>query len=266
MDAWPARPRATRPDFHYIYTCLATRASCICMHASRAPAARLSACAVPQGHGYFVQGAHRRLQLAPFCVHATYSLDRHDSLAKEQRFREAGLWAADSPDYFRGKFLSLRWSEPPSVTALIAHSAEGASGGRPAGRTASTSRPMAHAAHNIGTHRAAMSTYVSELRDALALARALGRTLILPRWRCYCDRLWAGSDNILAMGCMCAYTPRASRAHVCSLQARLRSAHAEVACLSPASICAFASRGVHGDSGGTRPSSSVCRAYVGMPL
>ena len=25
---------------------------------------------------------------------------------------------------------------------------------------------------------------------------------MLPRWRCFCDRLWAGSDNILAMGCM----------------------------------------------------------------
>ena len=41
-----------------------------------------------------------------------------------------------------------------------------------------------------------------ELRDALALARALGRTLVLPRWTCYCDRLWSGSDDIFHFGCM----------------------------------------------------------------
>ena len=44
--------------------------------------------------------------------------------------------------------------------------------------------------------------YVAELRDALALARALGRTLVLPRWACYCDRLWSGSDDIFHFGCM----------------------------------------------------------------
>lgn len=58
------------------------------------------------------------------------------------------------------------------------------------------------ATSHIGTHRAALAGYVAELRDALALARALRRTLVLPRWRCFCDRLWAGSDNILSMGCM----------------------------------------------------------------
>ena len=44
------------------------------------------------GHGYFVQAAHRKLGVRPMAVHATYSLDRHDGLAKTQRFREAGLW------------------------------------------------------------------------------------------------------------------------------------------------------------------------------
>ena len=47
-----------------------------------------------------------------------------------------------------------------------------------------------------------MRAYLWELRDALALARALGRTLILPRRLCYADKLWAGSDNILRTGYM----------------------------------------------------------------
>ncbi len=136
------------------------------------------------GHGYFVQAAHTRLGIAPMAVHATYSLDRHDGLAKAQRFREAGLWQVDPPEYFEGKFLVLNVSLPPAVRQLIA------------------SGPGEASANHIGTHYAALRGYAAELRDALALAKALGRTLVLPKWRCFCDRLWAGSDNILSMGCM----------------------------------------------------------------
>ena len=80
-------------------------------------------------------------------MHATYSLDRHDGLAKTQRFREAGLWRADPPSYFQGRFLALNASLPPQLLE------------RPA------------ASGHIGTHRAALASYVAELRDALALAR-----------------------------------------------------------------------------------------------
>ena len=136
------------------------------------------------GHGYFVQRAHTRLRVAPFCVHATYSLDMHDGVAKAQRFREAGLWDVSPPEYFNGRFLALNSSTP---TAALERAQRG----------------HTHATLNhIGTHRAALQAYVAELRDALALARALKRTLVLPRWTCYCDRLWAGSDNIVAMKCM----------------------------------------------------------------
>lgn len=51
-------------------------------------------------------------------------------------------------------------------------------------------------------HSRALEAYVAELRDALALAHALKRTLVLPRWNCYCDRLWSGSDDIFHFGCM----------------------------------------------------------------
>ncbi len=48
---------------------------------------RLGALPLPlfiNGHGYFVQAAHVRLGVSPLAVHATYSLDNHDSLAKTQ--------------------------------------------------------------------------------------------------------------------------------------------------------------------------------------
>lgn len=137
------------------------------------------------GHGYFVQSAHKSLQVRPFAVHATYSLDYHDGAAKRQRFREAGLWSVDEPSYYEGKFLAINASIPPSVVAAI-----------------EKFRSARETPYNIGVHSLALQSYVNELRDAFALAHALKRTLILPRRTCYCDKLWAGSDNILAMKCM----------------------------------------------------------------
>lgn len=157
------------------------------------------------GHGYFVQGAriaHSSSSSAlhvgssgggelmsskptPYAVHATYTLDKHDSLAKTQRFREGGLWRMDPPSYYDGRFLAYNTSESPALkAALEAHAAKG------------------EVPANIALHILALRSHIAELRDALALARSLGRTLVLPRWTCYCDRLWSGSDDIFHFGCM----------------------------------------------------------------
>jgi hypothetical protein len=154
------------------------------------------------GHGYFVQHAHERTPprgalmdapgthtggwpLPPYAVHATYTLDLHDGVAKAQRFREAGLWRAEAPRPASTRYLALNSSVPPSVQSKLDEYVR---------------RQMP--ASNIDVHLTALSAYVAELRDALALALALGRTLILPRWTCYCDRLWSGSDDIFHFGCM----------------------------------------------------------------
>jgi hypothetical protein len=137
------------------------------------------------GHGYFVGASHARLQVQPLAVHATYSLDRHDGVAKRQRFREAGLWRSDPDEYFQGAYLALNASVSPRVQRAIDAFA------------AKRQSP-----NNVGVHATALQEYVAELRDALALARALRRTLVLPRWLCYCDRLWSPSDDIFHFGCM----------------------------------------------------------------
>mmetsp|Transcript_24267 Transcript_24267/g.52973 ORF Transcript_24267/g.52973 Transcript_24267/m.52973 type:complete len:410 (-) Transcript_24267:149-1378(-) len=137
------------------------------------------------GHAYMVQSAHLRLGVRPFAVHATYSLDKHDHTAKIQRFREAGLWAVDTPEDPNTRFLALNFSVSPATTALIERFGA-----------------QREAASNIAVHLQALRGYVAELRDALALARALGRTLVLPAWTCYCDKLWSGSDDIFHFGCM----------------------------------------------------------------
>jgi len=54
----------------------------------------------------------------PLAVHATYSLDNHDGLAKAQRFREASLWRVDPPEYFAGKFLVVNASISPALQVI----------------------------------------------------------------------------------------------------------------------------------------------------
>ena len=149
---------------------------------------RLGALPLPlfiNGHGYFVQSAHRRLKVDPIAVHATYSLDNHDALAKTQRFREAGLWTVDPPEYHAGRYLALNHTLAPSVQAAV-------------DKYVKRGEPPS----NIDVHGRALASYIAELRDALALATSLRRTLVLPRWTCYCDRLWSGSDDIFHFGCM----------------------------------------------------------------
>ena len=58
----------------------------------------LPLCLFAHGHVHFVQRGGK-CGVAPYAVHATYSLDEHDHVAKQQRFREAGLWRADGPDF-----------------------------------------------------------------------------------------------------------------------------------------------------------------------
>lgn len=183
------------------------------------------------GHGYFVQSANIRLGVPPIAVHATYSLDNHDAVAKKQRFREAGLWDIDPPAYYDGKYLALNYSMSPRVQAAVdkcaAHRADSRGDGPLPPTLASTPHasvidltktklPLCGARAclrvryvtrrepptNIDVHAQSLASYIAELRDALALAKSLGRTLILPRWACYCDRLWSGSDDIFHFGCM----------------------------------------------------------------
>ena len=104
-----------------------------------------------------------------------------------QRFREAGLWRSDPDEYFLGKYLALNASVSPAVQRAIA---------------AYAAQQPSTSPNNIGVHALALASHLAELRDALALARALRRTLVLPRWLCYCDRLWSPSDDIFHFGCM----------------------------------------------------------------
>ena len=96
------------------------------------------------GHGYFVASTHRRLGVAPMAVHATYSLDRHDGVAKRQRFRETGLWRSDPPSYYEGRFLAFNSTVSPRLQRAI----DGFAASR-------------KSANNIGIHAKALREHAS---------------------------------------------------------------------------------------------------------
>ncbi|KAK3233725.1 hypothetical protein CYMTET_55993, partial [Cymbomonas tetramitiformis] len=54
---------------------------------------------------------------------------------------------------------------------------------------------------DLGTHLNALQSHLSGIRGALAVARATGRVLLLPKLTCYCDKTWGGHDNIFKSKC-----------------------------------------------------------------
>ncbi|GJP47998.1 hypothetical protein CLOM_g7239 [Closterium sp. NIES-68] len=142
---------------------------------------------VPNGHVFFVQQLHRqhrqngqqqqpvsqqqqqqqqeqeqwqqqqqqqRMRLPPpLAVHNTFQF--HHALGKAARFREAGLWAVDPPEYYSdGNYVSMEYSTPPSIEAM---------------------EP------GMLRHQAAIQHFYHVARKAFALAWLLSRKLILPR-------------------------------------------------------------------------------------
>mmetsp|Transcript_26945 Transcript_26945/g.37200 ORF Transcript_26945/g.37200 Transcript_26945/m.37200 type:complete len:318 (+) Transcript_26945:2-955(+) len=120
------------------------------------------------GHLYLVSEVPQRLGLEVFVVHATYQFGngrRGQAAGKKQRLREHGLWMADPDEYFtRGKFLVYSDVIPYEVK-------QGVLPGFP-------------------THQTVTAYHFRSMFAAAALAQALGRTLVLPRWECHCDRHW----------------------------------------------------------------------------
>ncbi|KAL1518521.1 hypothetical protein AB1Y20_002810 [Prymnesium parvum] len=126
------------------------------------------------GHTFFVQRLYAKAQHPPpFVVHMTYQYGDSSAFpyGKRQRMREGRVWQVDPPSYFTaGKYLAIA----PEAATL----------------------PLTFLFSNVTTSDAADRFNLEEahmrpvLRDALALAISLNRTLVLPRMVCYCDNIW----------------------------------------------------------------------------
>jgi hypothetical protein len=154
----------------------------------------------------------------PYCVHATYTFDGSTPFAKRFRFAEFGLWDPESDqiessangENFRDDFLFR----------------DDASGGKTSERKFLTYDPLsaletvfgvpfetfATFEPDIGRHLKAGAAQLRALRDAMAIAKVLNRTLAVPAPFCFCDKVWGGHDNIFAFNCH--YPGSADSAHM----------------------------------------------------
>jgi hypothetical protein len=123
------------------------------------------------GHTYFVQKMYETQRLKPFVVHTTYQFG--GSAGKRHRLREAGLWQ-DPPEYYsKGHFLEVSILKPtiPRDYAVFSGLAM------------------------TKFHLKAIAEQLAEVKNAMAIAVALNRTLIMPTLYCFCDRYWGVQEH-----------------------------------------------------------------------
>lgn len=126
------------------------------------------------GHAAFVQRTPWRLGVTPIAIHATFQ--RHNLVGKVARMREFGLWHMDPPEYYGAGEIPLRLlAYENSVLSFVAEAERKQYGSQ--GR-----RMPLFEKHWLG-----MSYQLAALRDALAAATILGRTVLLPQLWCWCD-------------------------------------------------------------------------------
>ena len=115
------------------------------------------------GHTYFVQRMFEKQKLEPYVVHATFQFSGTEG--KRHRMREALLWQ-DAPEYYDppGGLLSF---DPDVPDALL------------------------KASGTVNGHFNLVNHQILQIRNALAIAQQLGRTLVMPKLWCGFDRWWA---------------------------------------------------------------------------
>jgi hypothetical protein len=133
------------------------------------------------GHVFFINRLPARFGLRAAAVHATYQYadEKTYSYGKRHRLRQAGGWNIDTPEYYsQGKFMTIAGD---SLMAGVEYRRD----------TLAVWRGKHFRKNNgIDLHFAMEGHQRELLRDAFALAQALGRILVLPEMLCFCDRYW----------------------------------------------------------------------------
>ncbi|KAL1495240.1 hypothetical protein AB1Y20_017103 [Prymnesium parvum] len=123
-------------------------------------------------------------------VHTTFV--EGGNLGKIWRFREAALWLLDPPEYFNQGAARVRFlSYSPPIPSLPLPPAVNASASKRMTDKYKAGWKVPDALNlspRIRAHLELLRRQILALRDALAVAYALNRTLILPRIPCLCDR------------------------------------------------------------------------------
>ncbi len=135
------------------------------------------------GHTHFVTRMAHQAHTIPYMVHTTFQYG--GAQGKRHRLRESMIWE-DLPEYYAGpKF--LRYDADLPYDLVYPKGGEV----RPDG-TQELSNHM-----SVEQHFTLVNHQLVQLRNAFALARELGRILILPRLVCGLDRWWAPHKNVI---------------------------------------------------------------------
>lgn len=141
---------------------------------------------VANGHVFFAQRSAQSSSKVPFAVHNTFNF--YGSGGKEARFKEAGLWAEERAA--RLAALAASGAQAPSRERFLTWAP-----GVPADVLAP---PQLSPLEPGLAHIRALAYQILSTRNAMVLARALNRTLIVPSMVCFCDRYYnviAGGDS-----------------------------------------------------------------------
>ncbi len=141
--------------------------------------------AVSGGHTFFIQQLQSPTASWPMAVHATYQFgDQPDyPFGKRQRFRDWGLWLVPDEE----QRLAAGVSGSATNYLVLDDDAPPAPAAEWKGFSDLHVRGRQHVHHLERTRQ--------RLATAFALARALNRTVVLPRLWCYCDKFWHRLDR-----------------------------------------------------------------------
>ncbi|KAL4427446.1 hypothetical protein ABPG77_000735 [Micractinium sp. CCAP 211/92] len=121
-------------------------------------------------HTYFLQELHKVKRVSPYAVHLTWTYN--GVAGKKARLRDMGLWV-DPPEYYeRGDFVTVDLTLPSGDE-------------RPATYNSWNENEDMISFHLDWIHRQLQQAYVG-----MALAVAAGRAFILPKFQCWCEKIW----------------------------------------------------------------------------
>jgi len=135
------------------------------------------------GHTHFVSRMAHLMHTTPYMVHTTFQYG--GAQGKRHRLREGMMWE-DAPEYYAGPDFLTYELDLPRALVYPNGGTVGSDGTLPFDKRASVEQHFALVHHQL-----------VQIRNGLALAKATGRILILPRLVCGLDRWWAPHSGII---------------------------------------------------------------------
>ena len=135
------------------------------------------------GHTFFVSRMAHLMHQHPYMVHTTFQYG--GAQGKRHRLRESMMWEDEPTYYSQPDFLVY---EPDLPYSLVYPKG---------GKVGHDGTQDFDQRGSVDDHFKLVNHQLTQIRNAFALAKATGRTLILPRLVCGLDRWWAPHSGII---------------------------------------------------------------------